>query len=71
MRIVFSVQYGVPCVVAEAGDTADDILEWCSEEGAVLDHGDGDEFVVELRPDIGPELYTEAAIRRSLPAGGA
>lgn len=67
MRVIYAEQYGTPCVSAIHEDSADAIIAFCRENGAIY-HEDGPDdecFVVVLRPDIGPELYTEQSIRRS------
>lgn len=62
--LAWSDQYQKPCVVAHPADNADSIIAKCRKVGAVV-NDDGEEFVVELRPDIGPELWTENALRRA------
>ena len=61
-------QYGKPCVWPEPGDTAHDLMAKCREVGAIY-HEDGPDdecFVVALRPTIGAELWTEAALTRGM-----
>lgn len=65
MRIIHAHQYGIPCVVAEEGDTGDAVIARCDAVGAVR-RVDGVEYCVEMRPEIGPELWTEPALRVSL-----
>jgi len=62
-----STQYKCPAVFPEPGETADDIIRGCRKYGAIFrEDGPDDEcFVVAMRPNIGAELYTEAALRRS------
>jgi hypothetical protein len=62
----WSAQYEMPCVKVENPDdaTANAILATCREIGAVR-NVDGEEFVVELR-DVGPELWSEESLRRSV-----
>lgn len=61
----FANQYGLPCVIPEPGDTAADVISHCRSTGAVR-RIDGIEYVVRLRDDVGPELWTEDSLRRSL-----
>lgn len=66
MRFDYSKQYLKPCVVAEAGDTAQTIIDACRDACAIF-REDGEEcFIVSIRT-VGPELYTEDALRGSLP----
>jgi hypothetical protein len=69
MQIVRSQQYGINCVVVGPGVTAQQVIDVCREEGAVREV-DGVEFCVELRPEVGPELWTEESLRRSLVVRG-
>ena len=75
MRTIYSQQYRKPCVVASPTDAADAVLAACRAGGAHVLHGnsqigyDDEELVVQLRDDVGPELWTEAALRRSLRKG--
>lgn len=65
MRSRWAAQYAVPAVVVEAGDDADRVVAYARELGAVS-YAEGDEaLVIDLR-GVGPELYTERALRRSL-----
>jgi hypothetical protein len=43
------------------------ILDFCHASSAVRT-ADGVEFCVQLRPEVGPELWTENSLRDSLPA---
>jgi hypothetical protein len=66
MHTCYSPQYNTPCVVALWNESADRIIAHCRRMGAIF-HEDGPDdecFVVVLRPDIGPELWTESALRR-------
>ena len=67
LRETYSDQYRLPCVGVECPDRThpDRIIEMCQAIGAVRDI-DEIEYCVELRPDIGPELWTEDALRRSV-----
>jgi len=67
MHTVWAPQYQKPCVVVFPSDTAQQIIDHCRAVGAIYrEDGPEDEcFVVVLRHDIGPELYTEEAVRRS------
>lgn len=65
MHLTCSAQYGMACVVAEDGDTAQHVIDYCRDAGAWREV-DGVEFCVQLRPDVGPELWTERSLRRSL-----
>jgi len=65
MHTQFSEQYQKPVVVPCNMTDPDRIINHCRHMGAVYDEGDGVEcFVVVLRPEVGPELYTELAIRK-------
>lgn len=63
----WSDQYEKPCVIP-FGDSADKVIEHCRKMGAIYyEDGPDDEcFVVVLRRDIGPELWTEDTLRRSI-----
>ncbi|MFD5089375.1 hypothetical protein ACFWMR_02150 [Amycolatopsis thailandensis] len=67
MRIKYASQYEISCVVPEPGDTADEIIQGCRDDEAVR-LVDGEEFCVELRADVGPELWTEESLRSSMAA---
>lgn len=68
MRLVWSSQYNIHCVVAEPGDTATAVIDRCREpEISAFLTDDGVEFCVQLRDEIGPALWTEQALHRSLP----
>lgn len=70
-KLEFSSQFGVACVCVESPDfmNADALIAMCIQVGAILNSGDGDEFCVELRSDVGPELWTEASLRGSVGKG--
>lgn len=67
MRERWSDQYGIPCVSVESPDfaNADALIAMCETIGAVRTV-DGIEFCAELRDDVGPELWTEESLRRSV-----
>lgn len=68
MRETWSEQYNLPCVDVEDYRTAsaDAIIAMCEDIGAIRrDDPDGDEYVVVLRHDVGPELWTESSLRRT------
>lgn len=62
-----SEEYQCPVIFPEEGDDVEQIIKACREEGAIFhEEGPSDElFVVQLRPNIGPELWTERALRES------
>lgn len=68
MHTIISEQYGCPCVVVFPNDCADTVIAHCRHMGAIYrEDGPDDEcFCVVLRFDVGPELYTESALRRSI-----
>jgi hypothetical protein len=66
MHTIISQQYKIPCVVAYERDSAEKIIKHARHMRAVNPHAE-DELCVCLRHDIGPEFYTEEAIRRSRP----
>lgn len=61
-------QWQIPCIVLEEGDTADAVIKRCRQVGAVT-HDDGEQFCVFIRERVGPEMWTESALRRALPIG--
>lgn len=67
--MMWSDQFKKPCVVIEAGDTLDEIIKQAYDEGSLYFDGEDNCFVVDFRdkPErlVGPELYTEEALRRS------
>lgn len=69
MQIGHSGQYGVPCViVAEEEEVdAEALIDLATLRGAIYNDGEDYYFVVQLLPRL-VELYTEAALRRSLRA---
>jgi hypothetical protein len=72
MHTQYSDQYRTSCVVPCNEKDPDKIIKHCRTMGALFyEDGPNDEcFVVVLRPEIGPELYTEKALRQSLNLGG-
>ena len=70
MHTDWSDQYQRPCIIIpEKGEryTADNVIAHARRMGAIY-HEDGPDdegFVVELRADVGAELWTEEALRRS------
>lgn len=69
-RVTFSDQFNVACIAVENPDymNADALIAICEDSEAILNN-DGVEYVVELRPDVGPELWNEDALRRSVGKG--
>ena len=51
----------------QTDNLADVIIENCREHRATVIDDEGEQFVVTLRPEIGPELWSEETLRRSLP----
>lgn len=68
----YSTQYGTLCLVLAQGEALepDIIIEECRELGAIFyEDGPDDEcFVVDIGRGVGPELWTENALRRSVQA---
>lgn len=64
IHTIMSWQYGIPCVVAYMHNDAEKIIQHARTVGAV-NPSDPDELCVYLRPEIGPEFYTEGSIRKS------
>ena len=56
------------CSTCEKAHEASAACPICGLSGSNL-QCDEEEFVVQLRDDVGPELWTEAALRRSLGKG--
>lgn len=65
MDLIYSAQFNTACVVAEDGDTAQEVIDHCWDSGSMREV-DGVEYCVQIRPDAGPELWTERSLRRSL-----
>lgn len=66
MRDGHSEQFGVPCVIIETGDTADDVINRANEIGARYDDGEDNMVVADFNCGVGSECYTERALRHSL-----
>lgn len=65
MRVEFAEQYGVPCLVLEGTENADDVIERAHRDEATF--FDGEDVCLVLRfPDRPQELYTEQSLRGSL-----
>lgn len=66
----YSYQFQRMSVVPLKGETANEIIDRCREIGAVYyEDGPDDEcFVVNMRPQIGPEIWTASALQRSFTA---
>ena|ERR1700735_2641616 len=62
-------QYGTPAVFVGPETDPDAVIAYCRQRGAVFHEEPGEApcLVVVLRPEVGPELYTEKALRRSMP----
>ena len=67
MKAVHAAQYGITCAVIDGTETvtAAEVIEYCTAIGAVR-LADGTEYCVQLRADVGPELWTGESLRRSL-----
>lgn len=70
MRTGYSGQYGTAALIVEPDDdlTAQEIMERCREIGATFyEDGPGDEcFVVTLRTEVGPEVWTPRSLTGSI-----
>lgn len=68
MRLTESNQYNCNCVLVELGDNdPDTIIEFAEEHGAIYyDEPDSKNYVATLRSNVGPELWTERALRKSI-----
>ena len=72
MRLTESNQYNCNRVLVEPKDKdPDTIMEFAEEHGAIyyeepVNILDDKTYVVILRPNIGPELWTERALRKSI-----
>lgn len=67
MKQQYSTQYETAAIVPSDPFSPDDLMDECRRVGAIYyeDGLDDECFVVVLRPDIGPELWTESALRRA------
>jgi len=73
MHVVHSDRYKLPCVVAYWGESAQEIIDYCRQVGAVWPGGasDGsDLFVIAPTALQGPGLITEKALRKGRGQGG-
>jgi hypothetical protein len=66
MRTGFSSQYNTCYVKATEGCEAEAVIDKCEEVGAVFEEYGDRYFVVSIRDDVGPELWTRSALERSL-----
>lgn len=64
LKTTWSEQYNKPAVIAK-DETAAAVMELCLKLKATYYDGDEVCFIVVLRPDIGPELWTQSALERS------
>ena len=59
-------QFNRCCIVPGPNNTVEEIIYACTEVGAVFfDEGER-QYIVQLRPEIGPEVWTEESLRRSI-----
>lgn len=73
VRLVWADEFGRNCVVARAGDTADEVIAWCRTHRATFGadpDGEGGDYVVRLRRDVGAEAVSEDRLRELLPLSG-
>ena len=66
MRTEFAEQYSKCCVVIDGTESADDVIAKCFDDEATFFDGEDSCFVVQF-PGRPQELYTENALRGSLP----
>ena len=70
--MTYSTQYDTPCLELPQGQSLDPdvVIEECREMGAIFyEDGPDDEcFVVDVGRGVGPELWTECALRRTIRA---
>jgi hypothetical protein len=65
-RVIFSEQYCCPCIVPPQEYDAQQIIQACVEAEATFQEEPGEpSYVVQLRDEIGPELWTAEALRRT------
>lgn len=72
MKSGYATQYHKHCIVLEVGDTIEDIIERAINKDALYQEGPDEEdiaFVVQF-PGRPKELYSETALRRSMPIMG-
>jgi len=67
MKLEWSEQYLVRCVVLEAGDDIDDVLDTAVSNDCTVPEDGEDCYCVRFPERNYPELYTESALRRSFP----
>lgn len=65
MKIAFAEQYGCPVLVLDGTESPDEVYERAYNDEATYNDGEDVCLVLEF-PGRFPELYTEAAMRRSL-----
>lgn len=69
MRLGYAKQYGIPCVIIEADDTAEEVMGMADDEGAIFYDGPDpveDKCFCVKFSDRPKELYTSSALKRSL-----
>ena len=66
MKTIYAERYESPCVVIEPGDIAEDVIIDAMESGATYSEDD-EELIICKFPGRCPELYTEKALRTSIP----
>lgn len=69
MSIIYAEQWNIPCLIPYENETGDELIERAQMEGAVFyEDGPDDEcYCIQLRPDVGPEIWTSTALKRSRP----
>lgn len=72
MRTQYSFQYDAPAVIPDGVTDAGRVMALCRDAGALYFEDPESEpcYIVIIRPDIGPELWTERALRGSLKQSG-
>lgn len=68
ITVEYSDQYQCLSVIVRGPVPYDRVVEACRAQGAIYNDGEDDCFVVTLRNDIGPELWTQRSLRGSLEA---
>ena len=66
MNVEFAEQYGIPCLVLTGNENPERVIEFAHESEATYFDGEDDLICVRL-PNRPQELYTVAALKRSLP----